>query len=107
MIKKHNIRHYTPQQAIDFMRENSNLPIHISFDVDALDPMYISSTGTRVENGLHPDEVRSIIIESLRQQQLKSLDVVEFNPQLGDPDISAKHIRETFKDFFPSEFPTL
>ena len=67
MIKKHNIRHYTPQQAIDFMRENSNLPIHISFDVDALDPMYISSTGPRVENGLHPDEVRSIIIESLRQ----------------------------------------
>jgi len=65
-IKKYNIRHYTPQQAIDFMRENSQLPIHISFDVDALDPIYISSTGTRVENGLHPHEVREIIVEALR-----------------------------------------
>ena len=48
------------------MRENSQLPIHISFDVDALDPSYISSTGTRVENGLHPHEVRDIIVEALR-----------------------------------------
>lgn len=39
--------------------------MHISFDVDALDPVYISSTGTRVENGMHPEEVRSIIAESL------------------------------------------
>lgn len=86
------------------MKENKSLPIHISFDVDALDPSYISSTGTRVENGLHPEEVRSIIIESLTQDQLKSLDIVEFNPALGDPIKSAYHIRETFRDFFPSEF---
>ncbi len=104
-IKKYNIRHYTPQQAIEFMRENSQLPIHISFDVDALDPSYISSTGTRVENGLHPHEVREIIAESLRVDQLKSLDVVEFNPALGDPVKSIKHVRETFRDFFPTEFP--
>jgi arginase family enzyme len=35
--------------------------MHISFDVDALDPVYISSTGTRVEKGMHPEEVRDII----------------------------------------------
>jgi arginase len=87
------------------MKENSNLPIHISFDVDALDPKYISSTGTRVDNGLHPHEVNSIIAEALRIDQLKSLDVVEFNPALGDPVKSMFHVRETFKEFFPQEFP--
>lgn len=104
-IEKYNIKHYTPQQAIDFMRANKDLPIHISFDVDALDPKYISSTGTRVDDGLHPEEVREIIAESLVEDQLKSLDVVEFNHELGDPVKSAHHVRETFRDFFPEEFP--
>ena len=105
MIKKHNIRHFTMQQAIDFMRENRDLPIHISFDIDVLDPKYICSTGTRVDNGMHPWEVREIIAESLVEDQLKSLDVVEFNPELGDPARSAHHVREVFRDFFPEEFP--
>lgn len=87
------------------MRQNRNLPIHISFDVDALDPTYVSSTGTRVDNGLHPEEVREIIADSLHEDQLKSLDVVEFNQELGDPIKSAHHVRETFRDFFPDEFP--
>jgi len=105
IIEKHNIKHYTVQQAIDFMRANRELPIHISFDIDALDPTYISSTGTRVEEGLTPAEVREIIGDSLVMDQLKSLDVVEFNQELGDPEVSAHHVRETFRDFFPDEFP--
>ena len=39
--------------------------MHISFDVDALDPKYVSSTGTKVENGMHPGEVREIIKAAL------------------------------------------
>jgi arginase len=107
IIDKHNIKHYTPQQAIDWMRANKNLPIHISFDVDALDPTYVSSTGTRVEEGLHPHEVRSILAEGLDKGQLKSLDCVEFNQFIegSDPEKSAKHVREVFRDFFPEEFP--
>jgi arginase family enzyme len=58
-----------------------------------------------VENGLHPWEVREIIAESLTFDQLKSLDVVEFNPMLGNAEKSLYHIKETFKDFFPIEFP--
>lgn len=105
IIEKHNIKHYTVAQVVDWIRKNKHLPIHISFDVDALDPTYVSSTGTRVENGLHPHEVREIIGETLIGDQLKSLDCVEFNQDLGDPVKSAHHIRETFRDFFPEEFP--
>ncbi len=105
-IEKHNIRHFTPAQAIDFMVKNKSMPIHISFDVDALDPVYISSTGTRVDNGMHPEEVREILVESLKDDQLKSFDCVEFNPELGDKEKSIRHLREVFRDFFPGEFPS-
>lgn len=97
IIEKHNIKHYTVQQAVDFVRENSHLPFHISFDVDALDPSHVSSTGTRVEEGLQPTEVRSIIEEALNHDCLQSLDVVEFNPMLGDPVHSIKAVQEVFK----------
>jgi arginase family enzyme len=52
----------------------------------------VSSTGTRVDGGLNPDEVRRMILETMKQESLVSLDVVEFNPLLGDPDHSMKAI---------------
>ena len=93
IIKRHNIRVYTPQQAVEWMQSNPELPIHISFDVDALDPSYVCSTGTKVDGGLHPEEVRAMLGESLQRGQLKSLDVVEFNQELGNPEHSAKSVR--------------
>jgi len=99
-IKKYGIKHYTYQQAVDFIRRDSKVPFHISFDVDALDPSYVSSTGTRVDNGMHPEEVREIIDASLKNKQLKSLDCVEFNPDLGDPEHSTIAIKGVFRDFF-------
>ena len=71
-------------QCVDFIR-NLNRPIHISFDVDAMDPELISSTGTRVADGLMADEVEVIINEALDQNKLVSLDIVEFSVKLGDP----------------------
>ncbi len=103
VIAKYKIKHFTTQQAIDFVNKNSKLPIHISFDVDALDPKYVSATGTPVNGGMHPEEVRSIIDTCLLSKQLKSLDVVEFNPHLGDAAHSEKHIKEVFRDFFPAK----
>jgi TPP-dependent pyruvate/acetoin dehydrogenase alpha subunit len=59
-IDEKNIRHLSVGQCVDFIR-NLNRPIHISFDVDAMDPELISSTGTRVPDGLMADEVEVII----------------------------------------------
>lgn len=66
-IDEYKIKHWTPQQTVDWLKANRNLPIHISFDIDALDPSFISSTGTRVDNGLNPEEVRSIIVDALAE----------------------------------------
>jgi len=99
-IEKYGIKHFTYREAVDFIRKDTKKLFHISFDVDALDPSYVSSTGTRVENGMHPEEVREIIDASLKNKQLRSLDVVEFNPALGDPEHSTIAIKGVFRDFF-------
>lgn len=97
IIEREKVKHFTVEQAVQWIKDNKDLPIHISFDVDALDPDYVSSTGTRVENGLTPKEVRDIISEALIQDNLVSLDVVEFNPRLGNPMESMKSVQEVFQ----------
>lgn len=59
-----------------------NSPVHISFDVDSIDPKEIKSTGTPVDNGLSSDSV-SKLFKMLKYKNIISLDVTEFNPKIG------------------------
>ena len=67
--------------------ENSKMKIHISWDVDGLDPSFISSTGTTAPNGLTPDDIINLF-DYLDHSKIITLDIVEFNPLLGDCDKS-------------------
>ena len=58
-------------------------PIHLSIDVDALDPTYIPSTGTPVKDGLTLAEGKQVIKEFKATGRLVSLDLSEVNPDLG------------------------
>ncbi len=60
-------------------------PIHLSFDVDVIDPEFMSSTGTKVTKGLSPEEIMVLGRTLGETGCLRSMDVVEFNPQIGDP----------------------
>ncbi|KAL2262349.1 hypothetical protein VTK26DRAFT_1622 [Humicola hyalothermophila] len=61
----------------------NDTPIHLSFDVDALDPMWAPSTGTPVRGGLTLRE-GDYICESVHQTgSLVAVDLVEVNPQLA------------------------
>jgi arginase len=66
--------------------------IHISLDIDSIDPCYAPATGTPVENGLHPTEVIEIIKwANETTSNLKAhLDVTEINPDLSDLEGAAK-----------------
>ena len=66
--------------------------------MDVLDPELVDSTGTRVPNGLEPEEVRDIITAALDENQLVSLDVVEFNTDLGDPENSLLAVQRVFEE---------
>ena len=62
----------------------SDTPIHLSFDIDALDPMWAPSTGTAVRGGLTLRE-GDFIAECVHETgSLIALDLVEVNPRLEE-----------------------
>jgi len=63
----------------------NNHPIHISLDVDALDPAYMVSTGTPdYENeGMSPTDLFSTIRVIQKSGHHFATDIMEFHPNLG------------------------
>ncbi len=70
------------RQAIGFAGGPDAGPIHVSFDLDGVDPRFAPGVGTSVDGGLTYREAhlaREMVAET---QRLSSLDVVEINPVL-------------------------
>lgn len=58
--------------------------LHLSFDVDGMDPKIVAATGTKVPNGLTQDDL-DIFIQSLAAlPPIHSMDFVEYNPLMDD-----------------------
>ncbi|KAL8589764.1 hypothetical protein ACOMHN_027272 [Nucella lapillus] len=70
-------------------------PIHLSFDVDAMDPEFAPSTGTPVPGGLTRREMLYIAEEISKTGRLSCMDVVEVNPVLGSDDDRKMTVRST------------
>ena len=69
--------------------KNKNIKnIHFSYDIDCLDPIYVPGTGTPVKNGLMFDESEKIIKTILNTGLVRSVDFVEFNPDLDIDNIT-------------------
>ncbi|KAK4464290.1 arginase, partial [Cladorrhinum samala] len=69
----------------------NDTPIHLSFDVDALDPMWAPSTGTPVRGGLTLRE-GDYICECVHETgSLIAVDLVEVNPSLAPPNDIGAH----------------
>jgi len=72
------------EMALDHVNPNRDLPIHLSFDVDALDPSVAPSTGTPVRGGLTFREGHYICEAIHETGLLVALDIMEVNPSLED-----------------------
>ncbi|CAG8480348.1 371_t:CDS:2 [Cetraspora pellucida] len=72
------------EMALDAVNPNRDLPIHLSFDVDALDPTVAPSTGTPVRGGLTFREGHYICEAIHETGLLVSVDLMEVNPSLED-----------------------
>ena len=70
------------QQLNSISDKIGQLPLHISFDIDSLDPEHAPSTGLNVRDGLSLVDVITLG-HSLKNKNLKSIDVVEINPCIG------------------------
>ncbi|PSR83035.1 hypothetical protein PHLCEN_2v5839 [Hermanssonia centrifuga] len=72
------------KMALDHVNPKGDLPIHLSFDVDALDPTVAPSTGTPVRGGLTFREGHYICEAIYETGCLVALDIMEVNPSLAN-----------------------
>lgn len=79
------------RRALAAIDPSGNRPIHVSFDVDAMDPALTPSTGTPVVGGLSVRESFYIAEEVANTGRLAVVDIAEVNPYLGD----AKDVKTT------------
>lgn len=87
----YDIDHYGIGKVMDmtfahFFKNNPNRPIHISYDIDAVDPILAPATGTRVRGGLTYREAHFVAEAVCQSGNLASAEIVEFNPTLSDDD---------------------
>ncbi|CDO74321.1 hypothetical protein BN946_scf184449.g6 [Trametes cinnabarina] len=80
------------EMALDHVNPGRKRPIHMSFDVDGLDPSVTPSTGTPVHGGLTFREGRYICEAIYETGCLVALDIVEINPALVDDQAAKKTV---------------
>lgn len=94
-LRKHNIKSFDMHDIDSMgigevmksaMKIFGHRPLHLSFDIDSLDPNEAPSTGTRVRGGLSFREGSFVCEFVHKTNQLVSMDLVEINPALGTPE---------------------
>ncbi|KAJ7379941.1 Amino-acid acetyltransferase, mitochondrial [Desmophyllum pertusum] len=85
------------KKALKRINPNGDRPIHVSYDIDSLDPKETPSTGTPVRGGLTLDE--GIYIAQIVAQSgcLSGIDIVEFNPAIGTEEDVIKTAKNTME----------
>ncbi|XP_063980176.1 arginase, hepatic [Diachasmimorpha longicaudata] len=76
--------HEVVHMALKKIDPHSEKSLHVSFDIDALDPLEAPSTGTAVRGGLSLREGIHLMEEVYRTNRLNAIDLVEVNPEIGD-----------------------
>ncbi|AWU74781.1 arginase [Pichia kudriavzevii] len=80
------------QRAMKAVCPTGKTPIHLSYDVDGIDPMYVVATGTPVRGGLTLREGLFLVEEIAQSGNLAGVDIVEVNPALASTEM---HIVDT------------
>lgn len=81
------------EMALEHLHPNGGKgPIMCSYDVDAVDPLFVPATGTPVRGGLTLREGLFLAERLAETRNLVALDVVETNPDLAINDI---HVADT------------
>ncbi|RLO07252.1 hypothetical protein DYB28_011755 [Aphanomyces astaci] len=73
----------TMEMALDHLCGKQARPLHMSYDIDAVDPVDAPSTGTRVRGGLTWREANYVAEAVAESNMLVGLDMVEVNPSLA------------------------
>jgi arginase len=92
MLRRLNVPSYTMSHVDRFgigklmdivLDKLGDSPIHMSFDIDSVDPVEAPSTGTIVRGGLSYREAHYVCEAVSESGRLASMDIVEVNPMLS------------------------
>lgn len=79
----------TTEQIVEQIKETvGDLPIYLTFDIDALDPAFAPGTGTPVCGGITTDRALKIL-RALAPLNIVGMDVVEVSPAYDHAEITA------------------
>lgn len=109
-IKKHGVNIFTMEQVdkdgmsvivTKALRKLSHVDyLHVSFDLDAIDPSVAPGVGTPVKGGLDYREAHLIMEELSESGRMNSLEMVEVNPILDNRNQSAEFAVELIQSGF-------
>jgi len=104
IMKKLNIRNYPVSEirakgveraAVEVLNYLDKCDIiHISFDVDCMDPSISRGTGTPTKNGITEREAGNFISRLLYSKKIVSFEVTEINPTLDKENLMAENAFE-------------
>jgi len=80
-VDKHGIAKVI-EMAMQAIDPNGRRPLHLSLDIDAVDPYVAPGTGTCARGGLGYREIHYVCEELALSRRLVSMDLVEVNPAL-------------------------
>ncbi len=99
-IKSYSTKDLIERGMLNIAREIlsyvNNKPVHISFDIDSMDPRLAPSTGLPVKNGLSNFDLIILANFIFNQIHIVSVDIAEVNPELGN----SKQIHQTYETAF-------
>ena len=112
IIKKDGITHFTAQQVKEcgMMKVIETIKkkyqdydvVHLSFDIDGIDPQYIIGTGTAVPEGVSVEDSLQFLRGMKELSNLYSFDIVEFNPVIEETK-TVECIMKCMRTFFGEE----
>lgn len=70
------------KDLLSLITEKNIKNIHLSYDIDCLDPEYVPGTGTPVNDGLSFEQSKNLLEAIFSTSLVKSMDFVEYNPDL-------------------------
>lgn len=85
-VDKHGIARVI-EMAIEAVGPSMDCPLHLSLDIDSVDPHFAPGTGTAARGGLSYREIHYICEEAALSRRLVSMDLVEVNPGLDPPSV--------------------
>lgn len=107
ILAKHNILHYYWDEVVErgldtclaeiIGRFQEVDKLHISLDLDSMDPQLIPGVSVPVPGGFTPEDTHQILRKLCREIPVVSVDLVEYNPELDRDDVSVKYVLETLE----------